>query len=269
MLTEDDDDDDDDDYDDHNRILRLVHPSELVSESSSLKTTLRLAEDLRFFHAHLAANGILRRCDQQLVVYRHVVVVVGGQQSSLSQSSLTSRKLLLQLRTRAFELAVLRRDPLWKNRQFIVWGAGRDGKDFVKALSSKVQSRVYCMMDVDDTKIQSGFYVNPPLIRIPIVHFSFAICDQEQREQLTRSWQEGLDDAHFGRIVKNKMAAGTGGKAPPAKKRRLACNHAVDLSLLPELPVVVCVAMYRTNGALESNVKLIGRTEGKDLWHFS
>jgi hypothetical protein len=32
---------------------------------------------------------------------------------------------------------------------------------------------------------------------------------------------------------------------------------------------VVCVAMYRTGGALEHNVKSIGRTEGVDLWHFS
>uniref|UniRef100_A0A7S1FRD0 Glycosyltransferase 2-like domain-containing protein n=1 Tax=Corethron hystrix TaxID=216773 RepID=A0A7S1FRD0_9STRA len=36
-----------------------------------------------------------------------------------------------------------------------------------------------------------------------------------------------------------------------------------------DLPVLVCVAMYRTNGALEQNVRSIGRTEGYDLWHFS
>ena len=39
--------------------------------------------------------------------------------------------------------------------------------------------------------------------------------------------------------------------------------------LLMTLPVVVCVAMYHLNGALEANVNLIGRTEGVDLWHFS
>src|SRR3569832_228234 len=94
------------------RVWRLVHPSESPQ-------SLRLAEDLRLFHAHLAANGILRRCDQELVVYRHI---------QTSQSSSTSRKLLLQLRTRALEHTVLRTDPLW-NSYFVVWGAGRDGKD--------------------------------------------------------------------------------------------------------------------------------------------
>ena len=39
--------------------------------------------------------------------------------------------------------------------------------------------------------------------------------------------------------------------------------------MLPKLPVIVCVAMYRTNGVLEQNVKNINRSEGVDLWHFS
>merc|ERR1712154_346791 len=47
-------------------------------------------------------------------------------------------------------------------------------------------------------------------------------------------------------------------------------HHNKELyQLLPTLPVVVCVAMYRTNGVLESNVMSIGRTEGDDLWFFS
>ena len=43
----------------------------------------------------------------------------------------------------------------------------------------------------------------------------------------------------------------------------------LDPSVIRDLPVVVCVAMYRTNGALESNVASIGRVEGKDVWHIS
>lgn len=46
-------------------------------------------------------------------------------------------------------------------------------------------------------------------------------------------------------------------------------ENELDLTLLPMLPVVVCVSMYRTNGALEQNVSKIGRVEGEDLWHFS
>ena len=43
----------------------------------------------------------------------------------------------------------------------------------------------------------------------------------------------------------------------------------ITLEHLKDVPAVVCVAMYRTNGLLESNAKLICRTEGVDLWHFS
>jgi len=43
----------------------------------------------------------------------------------------------------------------------------------------------------------------------------------------------------------------------------------IESECLTKMPVVVCVAMYRTNGILERNVAAIGRTEGADLWHFS
>ena len=43
----------------------------------------------------------------------------------------------------------------------------------------------------------------------------------------------------------------------------------IDGVPLTSLPVIVCVAMYRTNGVLEQNVASIGRKEGYDLWHFS
>ena len=36
-----------------------------------------------------------------------------------------------------------------------------------------------------------------------------------------------------------------------------------------DIPVVICVAMYRTGGKLERNVKSINRVEGIDLWHFN
>ena len=237
-----------------NGVLRLVHSTYDTPQS------LRLAEDLRFFHAHLHSNGLLRlhRTKTPLVTYRH--------QPGMSQSSQTPRKLLLQLRAYAFEQNVLCGDSLWRG-PFVVWGAGRDGKDFVKALSEDARGRVACFVDVDDKKIDAGYYVNKELgMRVPIVHFSWLASEQG-----------GGKEACFGRI--DKSGPGSSGvtevvrheekAAPKLKKRRL--NRAIDLnlSLLPLLPVVVCVAMYRTNGALEANVKSIGRTEGKDLWHFS
>ena len=56
------------------------------------------------------------------------------------------------------------------------------------------------------------------------------------------------------------------------KLHALSRNDKQNLKLietLHELPVVVCVAMYRSNGILEKNVANIGRKEGFDLWHFS
>lgn len=226
--------------------------------------SLRLAEDLRLFHSHLYSGGLLRlhRTKTPLVTYRH--------RAGMSQSSQTPRKLLLHLRVLAFETAVLRCDWLGL---FVVWGAGRDGKDFVKALSEDTRRRVACFVDVDEKKINKGYYVNKEIdVRIPIVHFSKLAkdCSRADRESL------------FGRVGKQRIAGKLDQEMkegnrnendtkspPPSKKRRLDSTTDLDLSALPALPVVVCVAMYRTNGALEANVASIGRTEGKDLWHFS
>ena len=252
--------------------LCLIHPD------YDTQQTLRLAEDLRFFHAHLASNGILRlhRTKTPLVTYRH---------SGTSQSFQTSRKLLLHLRVLALETSILRSDPLWQHHdgRFVVWGAGRDGKDFVKALSQDMRRRVYCFVDVDEKKIDGGFYANRQIdIRIPIVHFSMLAADPDTQRQLKQNWEEGLENNEIeGRIDKGKGISADGAVATEAtnstsvlrqKKRRK--THALNISdldpsMLPKLPVVVCVAMYRTNGVLEKNVKSIGRTEGVDLWHFS
>jgi predicted ATP-dependent endonuclease of OLD family len=37
-----------------------------------------------------------------------------------------------------------------------VWNAGRDGKNFVKGLSKEMRNRVYCLVDVDEKKIEQG-----------------------------------------------------------------------------------------------------------------
>jgi hypothetical protein len=192
--------------------LMLVHPT---FESVD---TLRVAEDLRFFHTHLFANGSLRllRTEQPLVTYKHRL----GQ----SQSSKTPRRLLLHLRTLALEQSVLNKDPRWQHHQsdicactgaFVVWGAGRDGKDFVKALSPEGRKRVYCFVDVDDKKIEAGFYVNRQLdLNIPIVHFSLLAKDPDARTKLYEFWENGsiLNDnkssewPNFGRIDKSKAS---------------------------------------------------------------
>ena len=254
-------------------VLRLIHPT------FDTPATVRLAEDLRFFHSHLHANGRLQLVQgEPLVTYRH-------QPNDQSQSFRTSRKLLLHLRTLAFERCVLQQGASpWKDGPFVVWGAGRDGKDFIKALSEEARQRIYCCVDVDDKKIQQHcFYDNPQLkLHIPIVHFSLLARTEADRERLLFSGH-----TTFGRIDKSKPTEpcshdNNADCTPSPKKQKVAASDArttvacsprvaesIDLQLLPQLPVVVLVAMYRTQGALESNVRAIGREEGKDLWHFS
>lgn len=100
-------------------VYRLYHPSEIRPTTTTTSTTttsgvsgddkvanntgtLRLAEDTRFFYAHLRAGGrlSLHRTPEPLLSYRH--------RSGMSQSSNTPRRLLLQLRARAWEDAVFR-----------------------------------------------------------------------------------------------------------------------------------------------------------------
>ena len=273
-------------------------------------STLRLAEDLRFFHSHLQSNGALRvhrasiatrtntKTRLPLVTYRHF-------NNEQSQSFRTSRKLLLQLRALAFQQNIVRKDPLWNiNKHFVIWGCGRDGKDFYKSLDPDLQQRVYCFVDVDTRKLNAGYYVNSTSTRvsnqqkgkngerpltarkIPIVHFSFLIQDQIERKIVEAEWKadcESMNDSFLGRIDKSKDGNRSNGKSSrllPAKKKHKVSSSAsrtisklhdrgLDQKLLYKLPVVVCVAMYRTSGVLEKNVSKIGRTEGEDLWHFS
>ena len=120
--------------DDGRGVYRLYHPSEIDppptmsatagagadddDDDDDFGSTLRLAEDTRFFHAHLRAGGRLHlhRTPDPLLTYRH--------QSGLSQSSRTPRRLLLKLRVRAWEDAVFRdsRDGRQWANGFAVWG---------------------------------------------------------------------------------------------------------------------------------------------------
>lgn len=260
----------------HPNILQLIHPT------FDSPQTLRLAEDLRFFHAHIYSNGLLHLHrarndpDKPLVTYRHRL--------NQSQSYQTSRKLLLHLRALAFENCILKENSgnstnndAWRvhNGKFVVWGAGRDGKDFVKALSEEARKRVFCFVDVDFKKIKQGYYDNRELsLRIPIVHFSLLAQDSETRAQLLQ------ENTTFGQISKSKDKErdAQNDNQPKKKKQKPSENleaaspqvaKSVDLSILPNLPVVVCVAMYRTNGALEQNVGSVGRVEGENIFHFS
>jgi hypothetical protein len=165
-------------------------------------------------------------------------------------------------------------ETIWSKQGFVIWGAGRDGKDFLKALSPEVACRVVCFVDVDYNKIEKiKFYDNPSIgVRIPIVHFSELAKDpgachtafgRVSKEKTTAAAANSFDRSHTG--TRNRC------EEPRRKKAKTQSGLAssLDPSVIRDLPVVVCVAMYRTNGALESNVASIGRVEGKDLWHIS
>ncbi len=252
---------------------RLVHSSELRKTSPvAMPTTLRLAEDTRLFYAHIRNEGTLHlhRTSAPLVSYRHRV--------GMSQSSGTPRKLLMQLRAKAWEDIVFfgkkgdGNASVWSTRGFAIWGAGRDGKDFLKALSPEVASRVACFVDVDSNKIERiKFYDNPTIGRkIPILHFPLLAKNPDKCN---------VDNVVFGQVSKEKkgddafhnVGQNDKCKEPKRKKQKIQSMHdeTIDRTVLRDLPVAVCVAMYRTNGALESNVASIGRIEGEDLWHIS
>lgn len=268
------------------QLYRLIHPSEInptiahdanVHEKRKMDTqetstnTLRLAEDTRFFYAHLHAGGRLHlhRTSSPLVSYRH--------RSGMSQSSNTPRKLLLKLRAKAWEDMLYHRNKgaNW-TKGYAIWGAGRDGKDFLKALSPEVASKVVCFVDVDEKKIEKiKWYDNPALAvrRIPILHFSVLSKSDMSSDQVTFGHidkkcgkhdfdiisQHGVQLKEYTRNETQSLTKSTSNKMDK--------KSSIDPEILHQLPVVVCVAMYRTNGALERNVASIGRVEGENLWH--
>lgn len=309
-----------------NSVYKLIHPK------YDTEQTLKLAEDFRFFHAHLSypygtdcstehQRGTLKliRTAEPLLSYRH--------REGQSQSSSTPRKLLLQLRTKAFADTIILRDEKW-TKGFIIWGAGRDGKDFFKALPDDMKEFVRAFVDVDEKKIESGYYSMAKEIesaigqeisekesekkkkhrkkrenyKIPLVHFSLIANDDDKRKELIENWVNGHgDDLIAGRITKHKpfnekvqlceedialpQKRGNVESITATAQKRLKVlvqrkvhaipnkdvvnTEMIEKNILSKLPVVVCVAMNRTNGVLEANVKNIGRQEGINLWHLS
>ena len=186
-----------------------VTPPLVLTFKNENPNELRLAEDLRLFHAHLSTDDSpkleIAASNSPLLMYRH--------QPHVSLSSQTPRKLIMKLRLKAFEERVLK-TKLWKNG-FVIWGAGRDGKDFVKNLSADLLGNVRFLVDIDEKKINAGYHNRDRNIHLEVKPFS---CLGEEK------WRD--------------------------------------------LPVVVCVAMYRTDGILERNVRSINREEGKNCWFF-
>ena len=115
-------------------------------------------EDLLFLQEHVLRGGLLRRVDDVLVEYRYHAEAV---------THSTPRKLLLTHRAAAIEKAVL---SGWTH--FTIWGCGRDGREFFKALSPAAKAKVVAFCDVDPAKVGTTYQCFE--YRVPVLHFTEA-----------------------------------------------------------------------------------------------
>ena len=151
-------------------------------------------EDLLFLQAHVARGGGLRRAGghEPLIVYRY--------HTSMASHAIP-RKTIQRHRVAAMEEAVISK---WGS--FTIWGAGRDGRDFFKALSPDAKNKVTAFCDVDPKKLGEYQYFE---YHVPVVHFTeasppFVICVALDRTNgafeanlASLHLQEGLDFYHF------------------------------------------------------------------------
>jgi glycosyltransferase involved in cell wall biosynthesis len=156
-------------------------------------------DDLRFFLRHVGRGGLLKRVEEDLVVY------------TLSEglSSMTHRKELVKCRVAAFSTQIL--DGMWKGRRIHVWGAGRDGRCFLNELALLGRASVVeALYDVDDAKL--GRYHNGatglsmPVLHIDQIRAPFVVCVSMRNPELVSFVRaaaerlgaiEGTDYYHF------------------------------------------------------------------------
>lgn len=157
-------------------------------------------EDLLFFYQSLRRGGHVMRVDECLLVYRY-------HEHAATHSVL--EETIWNLRVHFLQERVLSQ---WES--FTVWNAGKQGRRLYRSLSPTNQKKVKAFCDVDENKIQKGFYTyeeskERPKPRIPVLHFTnasppFIVCvkldmTEGVLEQNLRSLQlkEGLHYYHF------------------------------------------------------------------------
>ncbi|CAM4446138.1 unnamed protein product [Leuciscus chuanchicus] len=157
-------------------------------------------EDLLFFYQSLRCGGVLLRVEECLLVYRYHPHA--ATHSVLEHTIWDLRVLFLQER-------VLSR---WDS--FTVWSAGKQGRRLFRSLSPENQEKVKAFCDVDENKIQKGFYTyeeskERPKPKIPILHFRkasppFIVCVKLdmthgvlEENLLSLQLKEGVHYYHF------------------------------------------------------------------------
>jgi len=225
-------------------------------------------EDLIFFHAHLDIHGAANAAAGRQSLMRAGTPadpVLLYRWSPASGTARVSRQQLLRIRTAAFERRVLWSSasasassslkqqlyhPTTRWARFAIWGAGRDGRNFLSELSDESQRRVVAMIDVDPKKCGKT-YANhrcvPPCV-VPVVHFT----------EFADWWR--------------KTNGGGGGSGSGGGGGGSGGGGGGGGEVLPLPPVVVCVAKRRKGpgevGDLERNVETLGLVDGENLWYF-
>ncbi|KAL1281326.1 hypothetical protein QQF64_000129 [Cirrhinus molitorella] len=129
-------------------------------------------EDLLFFYESLRRGGHVIRVDECLLVYRY-------HEHAATHSVL--EETIWSLRVHFLQERVLSQ---WES--FTIWNAGKQGRKLYRSLSPTNQKKVKAFCDVDENKIQKGFYTyeeskERPKPRIPVLHFTnasppFIVC---------------------------------------------------------------------------------------------
>ncbi|XP_067296774.1 queuosine-tRNA galactosyltransferase isoform X2 [Pseudorasbora parva] len=157
-------------------------------------------EDLIFFYQSLRCGGSVVRVDECLLVYRY-------HERAATHSVL--EQTIWELRVDFLQERVLGQ---WES--FTIWSAGKQGRKLFRSLSPNNQKKVKAFCDVDEKKIQKGFYTyeeskERPKPKIPILHFRkasppFIVCvkldmtDGVLEENLhSLQLKEGIHYYHF------------------------------------------------------------------------
>ncbi|XP_047614367.1 UDP-GlcNAc:betaGal beta-1,3-N-acetylglucosaminyltransferase-like protein 1 isoform X4 [Phacochoerus africanus] len=190
-------------------------------------------EDLLFFYEHLRKGGGLVRVDRSLLVYRY---------HPAAATHAVLETTIWTLRVRFLEEQAL---PRWAT--FTIWNAGRQGRRLYRSLTAESRHKVVAFCDVDENKIQKGFYCHEesqerPKPRIPVLHFRaarppFVIC-VKLFEPASCTWHH---------VTKYKL--GLREHTPRGSE--------------------VLAAQDLTGGAFEDNLRSLHLREGRDFLHFS
>uniref|UniRef100_A0A667Z7G5 UDP-GlcNAc:betaGal beta-1,3-N-acetylglucosaminyltransferase-like 1 n=2 Tax=Myripristis murdjan TaxID=586833 RepID=A0A667Z7G5_9TELE len=157
-------------------------------------------EDLLFFYQSLRQGGGVARVDHCLVVYRY-------HEKAATHSVL--EETIWNLRVGFLQERVLSQ---WES--FTIWNAGKQGRKLYRSLTPANQKKVKAFCDVDENKIQKGFYTyeeskERPKPKIPVVHYKdasapFIICVKLdmtggvlEENLVSLQLKEGTDYYHF------------------------------------------------------------------------